>query len=202
MRIGILGGTFNPPHIGHIHAARAARDALKLDRVVFVPAYLPPHKTLPAGSAGAEQRLAMASLAAETMGAEVSDIELARGGTSYTADTLELLQKKLPGDRLWLIVGTDMFLTIQNWRAPERIFACARLAVVAREAGSREQLWEHKRELENAYGCGVDLIDADAVEISSSALRQRCAQADAYIPEPVRRYIEREGLYRWDEVKT
>jgi len=88
MRIGILGGTYNPPHTGHLHAAVAARDSLKLDRVILLPSSIPPHKTMPKSTPDAEARLAMTRLAAADIGAEVSDLEIRRGGTSYTADTL------------------------------------------------------------------------------------------------------------------
>ena len=122
MRIGIYGGTFNPPHLGHLTAAKAAFELLRLDRLLLIPASQPPHKALPAGSPSAEQRLALTRLAAEQLElgdrVEVLDIELRRQGKSYTVDTLEELRRQYPGAELWLLMGTDMFLTFQAWREP------------------------------------------------------------------------------------
>lgn len=128
MKLGIYGGTFNPPHLGHLTSARLALDALGLDELQFVPAALPPHKRLPptppgrrpAGDGGAGRRRP-----APAGRVSVSDMELSRPGKSYTADTLEQLHDQNPGAELWLMMGTDMFLTLQNWREPERITALA-----------------------------------------------------------------------------
>ena len=203
MRIGIIGGTFNPPHIGHIHAAQAARSALELDDILFMPARIPPHKALPEGSPAPEIRLEMTRLAAESAGARVCDMELKREGPSYTADTLSQLKQSQSEDELWLIIGTDMFLTIQNWYQPERIFASARLAVVPRSRGDLVRLAEHKRELEARYDCGVDIIQAQALEISSSQLRQWIAEGIGFqfLPESVREYIYTKCLYGVSEAK-
>ena len=141
MKIGIYGGTFNPPHLGHMAAAQAAMAVLGLDKLFFIPAALPPHKELPADGAGAEHRLAMTALMADGLGesigrrgdVEALDIELRRTGKSYTADTLEELHSRFPEDELWLLMGTDMFLTIQNWYQPERIMASC--------CGSRPTTW-------------------------------------------------------------
>ena len=129
MKLGIYGGTFNPPHLGHLTSARLALDALGLDELRFVPAALPPHKRLPPDAPGPEARLEMVELAADGLllpgRVSVSDMELSRPGKSYTADTLEQLHAQNPGAELWLMMGTDMFLTLQNWREPERITALA-----------------------------------------------------------------------------
>ena len=116
MRIGVYGGTFNPIHRGHLTAARAAADALGLEKVLLIPDNLPPHKALPAGSATGEDRLAMCRLTAgEVPGMEVLDLELRRSGPSYTSDTLAELHAQYPDDELWLLVGSDMFLSLQEW---------------------------------------------------------------------------------------
>lgn len=195
MRIGVMGGTFNPPHIGHTHAAKSARDALGLDAVLFIPTNLPPHKQLPAGSATGEQRLEMTRLAAESIGGEVCDIELKRGGKSYTADTLELLKDEYPNADFWLIMGTDMFLTVDSWYCPERIFKCARLAVVAREDDSRDEISAHKKFLEENYSVGIDVIDAEAIEISSSQLRDEMSISQEFLCPQVLEYIRKNRLY-------
>ena len=200
MRIGVLGGTFNPPHIGHTHAASAARDALGLDLVLLIPANLPPHKTIPEGSASTAQRLEMTRLAAQSIGAQVCTVELDRGGKSYTADTLELLQGMYPGAEIWLIIGTDMFLTIHQWYEPERIFAAARLAVVAREADTQEEICAHKKWLAENYGARADVINTDAVEISSTELRDGEVPAQEFLSPEVLEYIRENRLYERREV--
>ncbi len=204
MKIGVLGGTFNPPHMGHLHAAQAARQELVLDEVLFVPTNQPPHKAVPGNSATTEQRLEMAALAAESIGARVCTVELERGGKSYTADTLDELKKLYPDAELWLIMGTDMFLTLQNWYAPERIFEAAHIAVVAREASSREVLLKQRERLICEFNARVDLINTHAVEISSTQLRNGADIEDEYLCPGVREYIRENKLYQkaGDEVES
>ena len=117
MKIGIYGGTFTPPHLGHLTAAAAVFSMLKLDKLLLIPASIPPHKDLPAGSPTAEQRLEMTRLAGEQLGlgdrVETLDMELHRQGKSYTSDTLAELKARYPEDELWLLMGTDMF----RWQA-------------------------------------------------------------------------------------
>ena len=125
MRIGVYGGTFNPIHRGHLTAARAAADALGLEKVLLIPDNLPPHKALPAGSATGEDRLEMCRLTAgEVPGMEVLDLELRRSGPSYTSDTLAELHAQYPDDELWLLVGSDMCLSAGVARAGENSEPC------------------------------------------------------------------------------
>ena len=196
MRIGVLGGTFNPPHAGHLHAATAAKEALKLDTVILVPANQPPHKQIPLGSATPEQRLKMTELAAESIGARVSTIEFEREGKSYTADTLRELASIYKGAQLWLIMGTDMFLTVQNWYAPEQIFAVAHIAVVAREETRREEILSHKEKLEKDFDARVDIVDTHAIEVSSTRIRSTCAGKWDFVPESVEKFIIENKLYQ------
>ncbi len=200
MRIGILGGTFNPPHIGHTHAAKSAIKALGLNTVLFVPAALPPHKKIPEGSATGEQRMEMARLAAESIGAEVCDIEFKRPGKSYTSETLKLLKQEYPGAQFWLIMGTDMFLSIHTWYRPEEIFATARIAVVEREASGTDAILEQKQMLERDFGARIDLIDTEALEISSTQLRGDDVIVSEYLCDSVREYILKNRLYQKEEV--
>ena len=120
MKIGIYGGTFNPPHLGHLAAARAAMDALGLDKLLLMPAATPPHKELPPGSPPAADRLAMAEKLADALlmpkTVQVSTLEMDRPGPSYTADTVEQLHEREPESELWLLVGSDMFLTLHTWK--------------------------------------------------------------------------------------
>ena len=140
MRIGLMGGTFNPPHMGHINAARAAMDELSLDRLIFIPTGTPPHKEMAEMSATTKQRLEMTYLAAKTLGAEISDIEIRREGKSFTVYTLRELHSKYPDDELWLIMGTDMFLSLETWFCFEEIFSLASVAAVAREDDDKKRL--------------------------------------------------------------
>ena len=204
MKIGVYGGTFNPPHLGHLTAARAVFDLLKLDKLLLVPAGLPPHKALPAGSPTAEQRLEMTRLAAEQLGlgdrVQVLDLELRRQGKSYTADTLSQIRELYPEAELWLLMGTDMFLTLQTWHEPEAIFAQAGIAAFGRTEEDTEELFSVQRE--DLYRTYPDariftLTIPGVVDISSTELREQLsADRGANLLAPaVYGYILREGLY-------
>ena len=122
-RIGIFGGTFNPPHLGHIQAAKHAVEALALDRLLLIPDRIAPHKVMPAHSPTPQQRLEMLQIAAaDHPKLEVCDLELHREGPSYTYETVEQLHALYPDAQLVLMMGSDMFLTFQNWKNPQRIF--------------------------------------------------------------------------------
>ena len=195
-RIGIYGGAFNPPHTGHIRAAEYAVQALHLDRLLLIPSATSPHKPLPAGSAMPEQRLEMTKLwAGEKM--EVCDIELSRGGTSYTYETVEQLKKQYPNEELILFMGTDMFLSFHTWKEPQRILACVSLAVFYRgDKGEQAAIAQKKQEYETA-GHRVYLVENPVTEISSTQLRRmlvfRCAKP--FMDEKVLAHIEKNGLY-------
>ena len=132
-RIGIYGGSFNPPHIGHMDAARAAVAALKLDRLLLVPAGQAPHKPAPAGTPAPEHRLRMLEIAARGLEkAELCDLEMNREGPSYTYETVEQLRQMYPEAELVLLMGTDMFLSFLTWYKPERIYRNATLGVFCR----------------------------------------------------------------------
>ncbi len=197
MLIGIMGGTFNPPHMGHINAARAAMRELGLDKLIFIPDSVPPHKEISEFSPSAKERFEMTRLAALEARAEVSDIELRREGKSYTVDTLAMLSEIYPKDELWLIIGTDMFLSIEQWREPERLLSMAALAVVPRNDGDMEALSAHASMLYRKYGVQCRIIDTLAVTISSSDIRPNIKDEDfrKYIPESVYNYIMKKGLY-------
>ena len=200
MRIGVYGGTFNPIHRGHLTAARAAADALGLEKVLLIPDNLPPHKALPAGSATGEDRLEMCRLTAgEVPGMEVLDLELRRSGPSYTSDTLAELHAQYPDDELWLLVGSDMFLSLQEWHEPERILSLAGIAAFHRTRGDEtERFAQQKANLEQIYGARVALLEnPDVVEISSTELRVQLAQGRgrSFLTEAVCGYVLLRGLY-------
>ncbi len=199
MKIGIYGGTFDPPHLGHSHAAQAAMDLLGLDKLIFVPAKQPPHKALSADSATPEQRLDMVTLTADSLLApdrvSVDDLELRREGKSYTSDTLRQMRKSYPGDELWLLMGTDMFLTLQNWHESEVILSLANIAAFARaESDSMEQMERQGEFLRERFGAKVRILQLPRIyEISSTEIRQSCDGAG--LPTAVWGYILRNGLY-------
>ena len=204
MKIGVYGGTFNPPHLGHLTAARAVFDLLKLDKLLLVPAGLPPHKALPAGSPTAEQRLEMTRLAAEQLGlgdrVQALDLELRRQGKSYTADTLSQIRELYPEAELWLLMGTDMFLTLQTWHEPEAIFAQAGIAAFGRTEEDTEELFSVQREyLYRTYPDAriFTLTIPGVVDISSTELREQLSadQGANLLAPAVYGYILREGLY-------
>lgn len=202
-RIGILGGTYNPPHTGHLHAAKAAQAALGLDRLILLPSFIPPHKEMPQNTPDAKARLEMTRLAAQEIGAEVSELEISRGGTSYTADTLAEFRKMYPEDLLWFVMGTDMFLTVQNWVRPQEIFSLARIAVVLRDDADLEIVEKHRERLLHEFQCEIDLVSAKAHPISSTEIRENIFDAEnqIYLPESILQYIKEHGYYVSKETK-
>lgn len=201
MKTGIYGGSFNPIHRGHLTAAMSAARQLGLDRLFLIPASVPPHKQLSADSATAQQRLEMTVLATAEMDCkvEVLDIELKRTGKSYTSDTLRELKVKYPDDELWLLMGTDMFLSIQTWHEPEVIMSLASIGAFSRtEEGEDEEFAAQEKFLEETYGARVvTLKNPDVIEISSTQVRAALPKGDGeeYLTAAVYGYILRHGLY-------
>ena len=197
-RIGIYGGTFNPPHIGHIRAALAAVRTLRLDKLLVIPDRIAPHKEIPEGSPAPEQRLEMLRLAiGGEPTVEVSDMELCREGKSYSYETVEQIRTLYPNAELILLMGTDMFLSFHEWRHPERILKEAALGVFYRgDRGEQAAIDAKKAEME-AAGHAVYLVCDDVVDISSTDLRRmlvfRCAAP--FLPDGVGEYIQSNGLY-------
>ena len=199
MKIGIYGGTFDPPHLGHMEAARAAIAVLGLDKLIFIPAKQPPHKALSVESATPKQRLEMTRLMADGLllpgVTDVSDLELNRSGKSYTVDTLRVLKQRFPQDELWLLMGTDMFLTLQSWHRAEEIMKLTGIAAFARtEADSGEMMEIQGRYLNENYGARVCIVQLPEIrEISSTQVRANKSGEGLW--PAVWGYILREGLY-------
>ncbi len=203
-RIGIFGGTFDPPHLGHLAAAEWARDQLCLDRVVFVPAGTPPHKRDRARSA-AEARLAMTRLAVRGQpGFVVSDLETRRRGPSFTVDTLRALAARDPRARWYLIVGEDNLAEFASWREPEAILELATLVVALRpRPASSARAASRHRTTGGVRGMSrrgvVVTLDNPGIDLSSSAIRARARAGHSIrylVPAAVERYITRTRLYR------
>ncbi len=197
-RIGIYGGTYNPPHIGHMRAAAHAIEALKLDRLLLIPNHVAPHKQMPHDAATAEQRLEMLRMSAKGLEkTEILDLELKREGLSYTSDTLEQLRKENPQAELILLMGTDMFLSFLTWHEHERILHDATLAVIYRgEPGEQDAVAVQKERLESE-GAKVELVVNPVTAISSTDLRRMLVFdcADPYLCPGVGAYIREHGLY-------
>ena len=205
-RIGIYGGTFNPPHIGHIRAAQHAVQALGLDELLLIPDRIAPHKVIPSGTANPQQRLEMVRLAAKDLDkAKVLDLELKREGPSYTYQTIEELKQQYPQDELILLMGTDMFLSFMTWKNPEIILSHAALGVFYRgDRGEVAQINLAKSKME-ADGHTVYLVENPVVDISSTDLRRMLALhcAGPFLPDGVADYIRRHGLYEtWTDWKN
>ena len=199
-RIGIYGGTYSPPHIGHLKAAEYAIEALGLDRLLLIPTGVSPHKAMSAGATSAD-RLEMLRLSAANMEkAQVSDIEIRRQGSSYTVDTLRAIREENPGAELVLLMGTDMFVSFLSWREPESILALATLAVFCRgERGERQRIEAQKANLE-AMGAKIRLVENPVNAISSTDLRRMLVFgcADPFLMPGVGDYIREKGLYGLD----
>ena len=197
-RIGIYGGSFNPPHTGHIHAAQCAVEALGLTELLLIPAGTPPHKQPPEGSPNARQRLEMTRIAAAGLpGITVSDIEICREGISYTWQTVAQVRRMYPDGELVLLMGTDMFLSFENWKNPDLILQDAALGVFYRGDPEEVQKIDACKKAMEAKGAKVYLVKNPVIEISSTNLRRmltfRCA--DPFLPAGVGEYIREGGFY-------
>jgi nicotinate-nucleotide adenylyltransferase len=196
-RIGLLGGTFNPPHVGHLVCAQEAHERLGLDRVLLLPARTPPHKAVPEDP-GPEVRLALCERA--VAGDErfaVSDLELRREGPSYTVDTLRALHEHRPGDELTFIVGADMALSLATWREPGEVLRLARLAVAARDGARSEEIAAAVAPFHD--GTRLDRFEMPRLDVSSTLIRRRVAEGRPVrwlVPDAVAAEIAARGLYR------
>jgi nicotinate-nucleotide adenylyltransferase len=191
LKLGFMGGTFDPIHLGHLRAAENAREALGLDRVFFVPAAQPPHR--PGPHASALDRFAMTALATAPHGSFlVSDLELRREGPSYTVDTVTALLARKP-ESLCLIVGSDTFVEMTGWREAARIFASCHVAVVPRLG---EECAPPKAPYDDAQG--LSLVPGPGLDISATSVRARVREGRSVrylVPDAVADYIAKRGLY-------
>ncbi len=192
LRVGIFGGTFDPIHVGHLVVAEQARDRLALDRVVFVPARVPPHK--PGASAGAEHRFRMTCLAVEdNPGFAVSDLELRREGPSYTVDTLRALRADEPGDaRHYLLLGADSARDLEQWKDVDALLEDSTVVVLGRPGVEQD-------DLPPRVGSRATFLPTPLLEISSTEIRRLVRDGGTVrylVPVRVEEYIRSEGLYR------
>ena len=192
MRIGVFGGTFDPPHIGHLLLASDAREALRLDRLTFVPAAIQPFKIGTPPVASSRDRFEMVRLAvADDANYMVDETEIDRKGLSFTVDTLEQLSKRNPGAELFLLLGEDALAGVDKWKNPERIRELATLAVMRRSGPEGSPV--------APISAGAIAVSTRRVDVSSTEIRERLRAGKSikgFVPESVERFIEARGLYR------
>jgi nicotinate-nucleotide adenylyltransferase len=201
-RLGVLGGSFNPIHNAHLTMARAAMEAFGLERVLFLPAGNPPHKR--EGLADERHRLRMVELAVDGCpGFAVSDLEIGREGTTYSADTLRVLRARWPGASLWYIVGADTLLELHTWREFDAVLALCGFIVCARP-GWREEAVEDCASRLRERGAIIHLLRMPGMDISSTMIRQSMIRqrfergeraAEALVPPAVWNYLRERRLY-------
>lgn len=193
---GILGGTFDPIHLAHLRLASHAYRELGLEKVIFMPSYIPPHK-IGRNITSEQHRLAMTRLAIEEYGCfEVSDMELGLSGASYTARTLTLFHEE--HERLVFIVGADSFMALDDWYHPEIIFENAEIACACRDGISADRLNDRAKFYKDKYGGISHILRMEDTDISSTAIRRMLADGkdvSSYIPKAVCEYIRQNGLY-------
>lgn len=198
-KIGVMGGTFNPIHIGHLLLGEWAAEKVGLDQVLFIPtgySYLKENSNVLAG----DIRIHMTRLAVEDNPLfSVSDIEVKREGYTYTCDTMEQLKRDYQDDIFYFIMGADCLFSIEKWREPQRIFSSCNIIAAARNGSPLDRMEQKCVELSQKYNGRIHLLEFPAVEISSTDIRRRvaCGQSIRYlVPEKVRKYIIQNGLYR------
>ena len=198
-RIGLMGGSFNPIHCGHINLARAALESGLADRVLFLPTGNPPHKR--SGLADKLDRLAMTELAVEgEMGMGVCREEVDREGVIYTVDTLTILREKMPDCRLLYLIGADTLCTLHTWRRPEDVVRLCTLLVAMRPGEDRTAV-EESAKVWRERGAQIEYLPAELMDISSTEIRMRVQAGralDGLVPPKVEAYIRSHGLYESD----
>ncbi len=191
MKVGIFGGTFNPPHMGHLIVAEHVRIELSLDRVMFVPAFIPPHK-VHNDIVSSEHRIAMLKLAIrDNPYFEISESELRRGGVSFTVDTLHDLTVEHPADKFILLIGMDNILEFHTWKSPERILDLANVVVMTRPGFT-----EKTNPLINNYA--MEVCPVPEIGVSSTEIRKRVHEGRSIrylVPDSVRDYLLQQKLY-------
>lgn len=203
-KVGIMGGTFNPIHLGHLMLAENAYDFCKLDEVWFIPSADPPHKT---GQPVLDyiHRSRMTELAIEGIPYFVKyDFEAQRPERSYTAETLRLLHEKYPDVEFYFIMGADSLFQLETWYEPAKVMSRAVLLVAVRDHHSHEEMEERIEYLTKKYHAQIRLMNMPGIDLSSNAIRQRAAKHETirfFVPEAVRAYILRHNLYEGDGPK-
>lgn len=191
-KIGILGGTFDPIHIGHLILAEEVKNKLGLDGVIFTPCMHPPHKTKRKPSP-AKDRFRMTQLAIEgNRSFSISDIELKRGGVSYTVDTLRQLKEIHPRSEIYFLTGADMLEEIHTWREPEEVYKLAKMVIATRPGFD-------KFDPKNRYAQKSTIVEITGVDVSSSQIREKVKKGQSIkylVPSRVEDYVKKKKLYK------
>ena len=191
-RIGVFGGTFNPPHLGHLIVAENAKESLRLDKVLFVPSAIPPHKSS-RSLMNADRRLEMVKLAISgNLNFELSEIEIQRGGKSYTVDTLRALTLSYPKSQFYVLIGIDNLLELHTWKEPEEIFGLSEVVAINRPGFDPASV---RRD----YSRRVTFLRSPNIDISSSDIRRRAKTGKSIrylVSSAVETYILKYGAYR------
>jgi nicotinate-nucleotide adenylyltransferase len=197
-KVGIMGGTFNPIHYGHLFLAENALEQMRLDKILFMPSKNPPHKNKQ-DLVSDMQRADMVRLAIkENPNFELSTLEYERDGTTYTVDTLTLLTKEHPDTEYYFIVGADSLFMMQDWKNPQMIFQLSTVLVTGRDHINKDQLDRQQKFLEITYGARILSFDMPAIGISSAEIRKRITENKTiryYVPTEVMEYIKENRLY-------
>lgn len=196
-KIGIMGGTFNPPHIGHIMMAECALEKLGLEKIIFVPTGRIYYKE--EGKVSPHDRFSMVLAAiSDIPNFEISDIEVKEPNVSYTAETLEKLKEIHNDAKLYFIVGADSFDYMERWKTPEKIFALSTIAVIGRRGFGQEEIQKKADELSKRYGGEICILDMENVDVSSTEIRERCRllkDITGMVPKGTEEYIKQKNLY-------
>lgn len=199
IKTGILGGTFNPIHLAHLAMAKTAMEQSGLDEIWFMPSKNPPHKSH-REIASEIHRSQMIRLAIQSEPSfHLSDYELKREGTTYTAETLQLLQKDYPDKKFYFIMGGDSFFQLESWFLPEVIMKHCEILVVSRNGATAQQMQKHAAHLQRKYQAKLQILQMEDIDISSSQIRYKISRGQEIrnlTPEPVADYIESNHLYR------
>lgn len=197
-KIGIMGGTFNPIHFGHLFLAEYAYEQIGFDKVLFMPSKNPPHKAKPEEVTD-QQRVDMVKLATyNNPHFELSTMELQREGFTYTADTLTLLKENYPDTEFYFIVGTDSLFMMEKWKNPQTIFDLCIVVVAGRDNTNQEEINKHAKYLENKFNARILQIDMPTIQLASGVIRERISSKQSiryYVPEAVIEYINKYNLY-------
>lgn len=203
-RVGIMGGTFNPIHIGHLIIAEAAYEAYDLDEVLFVPSgisYMKDQSEI----LDAKKRVHMTGLAIEdNPHFALSTIEIDRDGNSYSYETLETLRKQNPNTEYFFLVGSDTLFALETWKHPEILLPSCTILVAVRNGVPMEKMQEHAKYLEEKFGGSIQLLTTPNIEISATDIRNRIAanrNVKYFLPDSVLQFIEKKGLYKNSETK-
>ena len=198
-RVGIMGGTFNPIHIGHLIIAEAAYEAYKLDEVLFVPSgisYMKDQSEI----LDAKKRVHMTGLAIEdNPHFALSTIEIDRDGNSYSYETLETLRKQNPNTEYFFLVGSDTLFALETWKHPEILLPSCTILVAVRDGVPMEKMQEHANYLKEKFGGSIELLKTPNIQISATDIRNRIADnrnVKYFVPESVLQFIEKKGLYK------